>query len=285
MKLRQKASLVLAVALAGATVGTVVSAVPAFAANKPGQIEVIGNCGDALDLRVQRPGAPIGYTVTVPSGDANEVWSLTSTEQSYDAVTGGRIGAPVNLVPTLLPNLAFSPAEGGFTTTANFDNGDALTHGFTYTATRTSPSPLTCTNTAYWTNPAGASEGPAAQNPTGRPDTAPAFANESEGDVGSNDALLLMDQEMLATGLGLPPASRFTVKVNGVARTATAVSITNDDPPAGAIIDVTFNGLPIAAGNTVTVQYSKPLGNTAAQLQDLEALKTASFGPVSISVL
>jgi hypothetical protein len=285
MKLRRKASLVLAVALAGATAGAVVTAVPAFAANKPGQIEVIGNCGDALDLRVQRPGAPIGYTVTVPSGDANEVWNLTSTEQSYDSVTGGRVGAPVNLVPTLLPNLAFSPAEGGFTTTANFDNGDALTHGFSYTATRTSPTPLTCTNQAFWTNPAGASEGPAAQNPTGRPDTAPAFANESEADVGSNDALVLMDQEMLATGLGIPPANRFTVRVNGVARTATAVQIANDSPPAGAIVDVTFSGLPIAATDTVTLQYSKPLGNTAAQLQDLEALKTASFGPIAISVV
>jgi hypothetical protein len=285
MTLRRRISVVMAVALAGATVGTVAAAAPALAANKPGQIEVIGSCGDALDLRVQRPGAPIGYTITIPSGDANEVWSLTSTEQSYDAVTGGRVGAPVNLVPTLLPNLAFSPAEGGFTTTANFDNGDSLTHGFSYVATRTSPTPLTCASQAFWTNPAGASEGPTAENPTGRPDTPPAYANESEADVGTNHVQILMDQEMLATGLGVPPASRFSVRVNGVLRTATAVSIVNDSPPAGAIVDVTFSGAVVARANTVTLQYAKPLGNTAAQLQDLEGLKTASFGPVSITVV
>ena len=90
---------------------------------------------------------------------------------------------------------------------------------------------------------------------------------------------------MLDTGLGIPAANRFTVRVNGVARTSTVVQIINDDPPNQAIVDVTFSGLPIASTDTVTLQYSKPLGNAPAQLQDLEALKTASFGPVPIAVI
>ena len=124
-----------------------------------------------------------------------------------------------------------------------------------------------------------------AQNPAARPDAAPLFANESEADVGTNDALILMDQEMLATGLGIPAANRFTVTVNGVARTSTVVQIFNDDPPNQAVVDVTFSGLPIASGDTVTFRYSKPVGNAPAQLQDLEALKTASFGPIPITVV
>ncbi len=284
MKLR-KISLMVAVALAAATVGTVAAATPALAAGGTGRIQTIGNCGDILDMRVRVVGDPITLTVTIPSNDPAEVWSLTATQQDYGALTGGRLGSPINLVPSPLPPLAFNPAEGGFTTTADFDNTDNLTHGFSYVATRTSPTPLTCTNQGFWTNPAGADGGPAAQNPTARPDAAPLFANESEADVGTNDALILMDQEMLATGLGIPAANRFTVRVNGVARTSTVVQIFNDDPPNQAIVDVTFSGLPIASTDTVTLQYSKPLGNAPAQLQDLEALKTASFGPVPLAVI
>jgi hypothetical protein len=285
MKLGRKISLLAAVALSAATVGTVSMAAPALAAGTPGQLSVIGNCGDTLNMRVRLVAGPIILTVTIPSNDPAEVWSLSAQQQDYSGVTGGRLGSPVNLVPNPLPPLAFNAAEGGFTTTANIDNIDALTHGFSYTATRSSPTPLTCTNAGFWTNPAGTGDGPAAQNPTGRPDTAPAFANESEADTGTNDALLLMDQEMLATGLGIPAANRFTVRVNGVARTATVVQIFNDNPPNQAVLDVTFSGLPIAATDTVTFQYSKPVGNAGAQLQDLEALKTASFGPISIAVV
>lgn len=284
MKL-SKIGLLMAATLATATVGTVAAATPALAAGTTGRIQAIGNCGDILDMRVRTVGGPIIVTITVPSNDPTEVWNLSATQQDYGALTGGRLGSPVNLVPNPLPALAFSAAEGGFTTTANFDNIDNLTHGFSYVATRTSPTPLTCSNQGFWTNPAGSDEGPAPQNPTGRPDTAPAFANESEADVGTNDALILMDQEMLATGQGIPANNRFTVRVNGVARTSTAVQIINDDPPNQAIVDVTFDGLPIASTDTVTLQYAKPLGNAPAQLQDLEALKTASFGPVSLAVV
>jgi hypothetical protein len=284
MKLR-KVGLMMAAALAVATVGTVTAATPALAAGGTGRIQTIGNCGDILDMRVRVVGQPITLTVTVPSNDPAEVWSLSATQQDYGALTGGRLGSPITLSPGVLPPLAFNAAEGGFTTTVDVDNADNLTHGFSYVATRTSPTPLTCTNQGFWTNPAGADGGPVAQNPAARPDAAPLFANESEADVGTNDALVLMDQEMLATGLGIPAANRFTVRVNGVARTSTLVQIFNDDPPNQAVLDVTFSGLPIAATDTVTFQYSKPVGNAGAQLQDLEALKTASFGPVPIAVV
>jgi len=238
-----------------------------------------------MRLRVRNTGDTIELSITIPAADPAEVWSLTATQQDYGAVTGGRLGSPINLVPNPLPPLAFSAAEGGFNTAGNVANTDNLTHGISYTATRSSPTPNTCTNKGFWTNPAGASTGPAPQNPSGRPDAAPAFANESEADVGTNDALVLMDQEMLATGLGIPANNRFIVRVNGVARTSTAVQIFNDDPPNQATVDVTFDGVPIASTDTVTFQYAKPLGNATAQLQDLEANKTASFGPVPLAVV
>ena len=284
MKLR-KIGLMMAATLAVATIGTVTAATPALAAGGTGRLLIYGNCGDILRLQVRVVGGPRIVTITIPSTDPAEVWSLTATQQEYGAVTGGRLGSPINLVPTPLPPLGFLPAEGGFSTTANFYIPDNLTQGFSYVATRTSPTPLTCTNQGFWTNPPGADGGPAAQNPAARPDTAPAFANESEADVGTNDALVLMDQEMLATGLGIPAANRFAVTVNGVARTSTVVQIFNDDPPNQAVLDVTFSGLPIAAGDTVTFRYAKPVGNAGAQLQDLEALKTASFGPIPITVV
>ena len=207
MKLR-KIGLMMAVALAVATIGTVTAATPALAAGGTGRLLINGNCGDILRLQVRVVGGPLIVTITIPSTDPAEVWSLTATQQAYGAVTGGRLGSPINLVPSPLPPLGFLPAEGGFSTTANFDNPDNLTHGFSYVATRTSPTPLTCTNQGFWTNPPGADGGPAAENPAARPDTAPAFANESEADVGTNDALVLMDQEMLATGLvSRPPTA------------------------------------------------------------------------------
>jgi hypothetical protein len=82
MKLRRKISLVVAVALTGATVGTVAAAAPALAAGKPGQLEVVGNCGDLLDLLVRAAGDPIGLTITIPSNDSAEVWNLTATSRT-----------------------------------------------------------------------------------------------------------------------------------------------------------------------------------------------------------
>jgi hypothetical protein len=283
MKLRRRISLAIAVALAAATLGVVAGASPALAA---GRISSTGTCGDLLDMRVKNVGDDIDVGITIPSIDPTEVWNVTVIQQDYGAVTGGRIGNPVDVTATF-PPLVFSAADGGFTIDGGIvTNSPGLTHQISYTAVRTSPSPRTCTNDAgYWTNPGGAAgDGPVSGNPTTRPDAPPLFANASEADVGSPDVLLLMDQEMLATGLGIPATNRFTVRVNGVAQAVTAVQIFNDDPPNQAVLDLTL-GAAVPAGATVTAQYSRPLVSTQAALQDLESLKTASFGPINVDVV
>jgi hypothetical protein len=279
MKLRRKISLAVAGALVAATLA-LAGASPALAA---GRFTQVGTCGDAMDFRVKNVGDPIEVGITIPSTDPTEVWSINVIQQDYGAATGGRIGAPQNVTSTF-PPLVFSPADGGFT----IDGGEVInvpgqTHQISYTATRSAPSAKTCTNSAFWTNPGGASDGPTAENPTGRPNAAPRFAGDTEADAGTNDALLLMDQEMQAGPTGIPAGSRFAVRVNGVARTVTAVQVINDDPPNQAVLDLTFNGLALVAGDTVTVQYSRPLVGNQAALQDLEGLKTANFGPISIT--
>jgi hypothetical protein len=281
MKLRRKISLVVVGALAAATLA-LAGASPALAA---GRISSTGTCGDLLDMRVKNVGDDIDVGITIPSIDATETWSVTVIQQDFGAVTGGRIGSPVDVTSTF-PPLVFSPADGGFTIDGGIvTNTAGLTHEISYTATRTLPSPRTCTNFGFWTNPGGANDGPVAGNPTTRPDAAPLFTGDSEADVGTNDALLLMDQEMQAGPAGIPAANRFAVSVNGLARTVTAVQVINDDPPNQAIVDLTFGGLAVAATDTVTVRYTRPLIASQAALQDLEGLKTASFGPVSIAVV
>jgi hypothetical protein len=195
------------------------------------------------------------------------------------------LGDPISLSPGVLPPLVFNPAEGGFATAGVVTNTDNLTQGISYTATRSSPTPLTCTNSGFWTNPSGTGFGPAAQNPAGRPDSPPAFSGESEVDVGTTDALLLMDQEMLDNGPGIPANNRFTVTVDGVARIVTAVQVVDDSPPDLALLDLTFDGAAVTSGQTVTVQYSRPITSGSASLRDLESLQTASFGPVTVTVV
>jgi Putative flagellar system-associated repeat len=244
-----------------------------------------GSCGDQMRLRVRNTGDVIETDITIPSIDATEDWTLSATEQDYGAVTGGRLGNPVTLSPGLFPPLLFDPVEGGFVTSADIPNTDNLTHEISYTATRTTPSPATCTNHGFWTNPFGSSFGPAAQNPTGRPDSPPAFNTLSEVDTGTNDAFLQFDQEMLDNGLGIPATNRFTLTVDGVARTVTAVQIINDSPPNLALLDLTFDGAAITSGQTVTVRYVRPITTGSASLRDLEANQTASFGPVTLTVV
>jgi hypothetical protein len=209
MKLRRKISLLVVGALAAATLA-LASASPALAA---GRISSTGNCGDLLDMRVKNVGDDIDIDVgiTIPSIDSTEVWSVTVIQQDFGAVTGGRIGNPVDVTSTF-PPLVFSPADGGFTIDGGIVvNSPGLTHEISYTATRTAPSPRTCTNFGFWTNPGGANDGPVAGNPTTRPNAAPLYTGDSEADVGTNDALLLMDQEMQAGAAGIPAANRFAV--------------------------------------------------------------------------
>jgi hypothetical protein len=235
-----------------------------------------------LDIRLKTVGGPITLTITIPSVDPSEVWNINAIQQDYSATTGGRVGNPVNLIPNPLPALAFTTAEGGFSTTGDVVNTAGLTHGYSYTATRTTGTPITCTAFGYWTNPGTTSAGPTAENPAGKPNTAPVLTGATEADAGTNDALLQFDQEMLSSTQGTPDPSRFAVTVNGVTRTATAVTVIDDTPPAQAVVDVTFGGATLTAGQTVTVLYRVPLTNTQPALQDMDTLKTAGFGPISI---
>ncbi|HEX5121495.1 MAG TPA: SwmB domain-containing protein [Pseudonocardiaceae bacterium] len=280
MKVRRKLGiLVLAVVAAG----TVATAGTASAAGNPARLRLTGQCGEFLDLTERTAGTLI-VTLTVPSADPSEVWSLTASEQQYGAVTGARLGAPVTITPNPLPPLAFLPAEGGFSTTANFDDQPGLTHGFIYTATRTSPTPLTCSNEGFWTNPGNGGLPPAPQNPAGRPDSAPVLTGANEADSGTNVVAFQFDQEMLSTAQGVPATNRFAVTVDGVSRAVTGVSVVDDNPPNKAVVSLTLGGAALLPGGTVTVQYRQPLTASDPQLQDLESNLVASFAPFSVPV-
>jgi hypothetical protein len=142
------------------------------------------------------------------------------------------LGDPISLSPGVLPPLAFTPAEGGFVTAGDVANTDNLTQEISYTATRSAPTPNTCTNKGFWTNPSGTSLGPAAQNPTGRPDGPPAFTGESEVDVGTN-VVRVNNEVMRVTGMlsGRPVHG----KVDSIAHLTAVRSSTTRRPtwPAG----------------------------------------------------
>jgi hypothetical protein len=65
----------------------------------------------------------------------------------------------------------------------------------------------------------------------------------------------------------------------------TAVQVVDDSPPDQALLDLTFDGAPIISGQAVTVQYARPITSGSASLRDLESLQTASFGPVTVTVV
>jgi hypothetical protein len=260
------------------------SAITPISGGDIARLRLSGSCGDQLDMRLRVAGGPLKVAITIPSADPTEVWNISVTEQNFGAVTGGRIGDPVDLIASgALPPPTFSTTEGGFSTEGDVANTSGFTHGFSYVATRTSPTPLTCTNTGFWTAPAG-SDGPTAENPSGKPDTAPALTGNTEADAGANDVRLQFDQEMLTTAQGTPDTGQFSVTVDGVARTVTGVAIIDDSPPLDATLDLTFDGTPLTSGQTVSVLYRQSLTGGAPALQDLDGLLTANFGPVSVPV-
>ncbi|HEX5120751.1 MAG TPA: SwmB domain-containing protein [Pseudonocardiaceae bacterium] len=244
-------------------------------------LTVTDSCGGTLQFREQVAGS-LTVDITEAATDPTDVWSLQATEQNYDAVTGGRVGAPVSLVPDLMQSLLFSPAEG-FTTTTTLDDTAGLTHGVSYVATRTSPTPMTCSAVGYWTDLAGTTT-PDPSNPTSKPDTAPALIGPNVAHPGTNVVSLGFDQEMLATAQGLATPARFRVTVNGVDTTVTAVQVVDDTPPSKALVSLTLGGDPLPAGAVLTVQYRQPLLAGARQLQDMDSLSAPSFGPVTVPV-
>jgi hypothetical protein len=282
MKLRRKLGVLALAGVAAASMAVAVST-PASAAGRPNALIVTGPCGDLLTF-VERVQGTLIVDINLPTTDPNEVWTMTAQEQVYNPVTGGREGNPVNLVPNILPEPAFSGAEGGFDTTNNFIDTAGNTYGFSYTATRTAPTPETCSSQGFWTHPANAPGPVTGVNPQARPQTAPALTGNNEADRGTHDVLMQFDQEMLATAQGIPDTSRFSVTVNGTSRAVTGVSILNDNPPADAVVDLTLGGAALPNGATVAVQYRKQLSATLPQLQDLDGNQTANFGPISIPV-
>lgn len=244
-------------------------------------LSVVDSCGGTLDFKERVPGQ-LTVDLTEFTGDPAETWSLQATQQEYGSTTGARVGVPVDLVPDVVPSLVFSSVGGGFATTATIDETLNATHSISYVATRTSPSPLTCVGQGYWTDNGTTTPDPS--NPTGKPDSAPAPTGTNVAHSGTNVVSVGFDQEMLTAGQGIPDPNRFAVTVDGVARAVTAVSVTNDDPPGDATVSLTLAGAALPAGATVTVRYQQALLQAAAQLQDVDSLTTASFGPVAVPV-
>lgn len=243
-------------------------------------LTVTDSCGGTLEFREQVAGS-LTVDITEPGSDPSDVWSLQATEQDYDVTTGARMAAPVNLVPDLMQSLLFSPAEG-FTTTTTLDDTADMTYGVSYVATRTSPTPLTCTAVGYWTDHDGTTT-PDPLNPTGKPDTAPALTGTNVAHAATNVVSVGFDQEMLGTVQGRATPARFRVMVNGVDTTVSAVQVVDDNPPSKAQVSLMLaDALPADA--VVTVEYRQPLLAAAPRLQDMDGLSVASFGPITVPV-
>lgn len=298
MKLSRRLTLVAAAACTGLAL---IPAGPAFArggdggsgggsgggggGTSPSQLTVFDTCGGTLTMKEGSPDA-LTVGITEPAS-RNESWSLQAFEQDYNVTTGGRTRFPISMVPSPFRSFQYESRDKGFSTSATIVDTPDATHGFSYTATRTSPSPLTCSGQGFWTDH-GDTIVPDPLNPTAKPDTAPALTGVNAAKAGTNTVSVGFDQEMLATTPGLPTNDSFAVTVDGVSREVIEVNVVNDSPPDKAAVSLVLAGDPLPVGANVTVQYQQPsstsVSTTVRQLQDLDGLATPSFGPVSFLV-
>jgi hypothetical protein len=111
-------------------------------------------------------GAANVTTITIPDTNSADVWTVTTTQREFDAVTGAPFGTPFPVSKNEFTTpFTFNAAHTGFTANADVENLSGLTTEISYTATSGA---LTCTNHGYWTDPS-AGPGPAPQNPTAAP--------------------------------------------------------------------------------------------------------------------
>jgi hypothetical protein len=196
----------------------------------------------------------------------NVTWDITLSQQDYDAVTGGKVGPSIPLFSGPVTAIA---GEAGVDVAA-VDN-DGMTHAFTYTAVPESGPAQVCSQTGYWTNPAGASLGPVAQNPGAKPNAAPLPTGTVEADRGTTQVLVEFNEPL--DPASVPVASRFSVTgKNGAGanfnRPVTGVQISDN------ILILSFTAALPNAG-TVQVGYTKPL--TGNVLRDPDLLPVANF--------
>lgn len=244
-------------------------------------LKVTDNCGGTLKFKESTAGT-LSISITETDVSSTDTWSLQATQQEYGVTTGGRVGDPISLTPDTMGPLTYSVLDGTYTTSADIADTVNMTHGISYVATRTSPSPLTCTAQGFWTDHNGSTT-PDPLNPLSKPDTAPAPTGNNVATSGANTTTIGFDQEMMTSPQGTPDADRFQVSVGGAIIPITAVQVTDSPTPGSAAVTLTLDSA-LQSGQTVSVQYRQPLSNTIAGLQDMDSLETTSFGvniPVS----
>src|SRR6185312_4545628 len=167
---------------------------------------------------------------------------------------GGKVGPVIPLFSGAASAVAGEAGIG----IAAVDN-DGMTHGFSYTAT---DGTQVCSQTGYWTNPAGALPGPVAGNPASKPNTAPFPTGNIEADRGTSQVLVEFNEPLDATSI--PVTTRFTVSGKNGAGANFTRAVSSVQVSDNVLILNLAAALP--AAGTVQVSYTKPL--TGAVLRD-----------------